>query len=79
MDNGDIAIDTDTPAGSFYRNGIRQSEVGAFYGTTSANSSDVWIEGIRVSAEGAIVYEVADPTFWENGNPFTSNGRLALN
>ncbi len=79
MANGDIAIDTDAPSGSIYRNGIRQSALGAFYGTTSTAGSDVWIGGLRVSAAGQLVYEVADGTQTVNGNPLTANGVFAVN
>lgn len=79
MTNGDLAIDTAAPAGSNYREGIRQSALGAFYGTTSTAATDVWIGGIRVSAAGQIVYEVANGTQYVNGNPLTSNGRFAVN
>jgi len=78
MSNGELAIDTDAPAGSNYTSGIRQSALGAFYGTTSTAATDVWIGGIRVSAAGQLVYELANGTQYVNGNPLTANGRLAL-
>lgn len=78
MDDGSLAIDTNAPAGSIFRAGIRQSAAGAFYGTTSVNGTDVWVGGIRVSASGQIVYESAAPTSFQNGNPVTSNGRFAI-
>lgn len=80
MNNGDVAIDTDAPAArTGYRAGIRQSVAGAFYGTTTLAATDIYIDGIRVSNLGQLVYEVADPTFYNNGNPFTANGVLSLN
>lgn len=79
MSNGDIAVDTDAPAGNVYRAGVRQSSAGAFYGTTSTAATDVYVGGMRISNLGQIVYEVADPTFFCNGNPFTAAGVLSLN
>lgn len=79
MTNGELAIDTNAPSGSNYRNGIRQSSAGAFYGTTSTAGTDIWIGGLRVSASGQLVYEVANGTQYVNGNPLTANGRLAVN
>lgn len=79
MTNGDLAIDTDSPTGSIYRAGIRQSALGAFYGTTSTAGTDVYIGGLRVSAAGQLVYEVANGTQYVNGNPLTANARFAVN
>lgn len=78
MSNGDLAIDTDAPAGTNFKGGIRLNSTGAIYGTTTAAAGDVWVEGIRVSSLGQVVYEAAAATFFNNGNPFTSNGRLAV-
>lgn len=75
--NDVLLVDTDTPAGSLWIEGYRVNTTGCIYGTTSANSTDLWVHGLRVSAAGAIVYEAAAPTHWVNGNPITSNGRLA--
>lgn len=77
MNDGSVAVDTAAPAGSIYRAGIRQSAAGAFYGTTSAGSSDIWVGGVRVSPTGQIVYEAAAAVAFQNGNPQTSNGRFA--
>jgi len=79
MSNGDLAIDTDAPAGSNYRAGIRQNAAGAFYGTTSTAGTDLWIGGLRVSVDGQLVYEAANGTQYVNGNPLTANGRFAVN
>lgn len=79
MTNGELAIDTNAPAGSVYRNGIRQSAAGALYGTTSTAGSDVWIGGLRVSVDGQLVYEAANAASYVNGNPLTSNGVFAVN
>lgn len=77
MSNGELAIDTDAPSGSIYREGIRQSALGAFYGTTSTAGTDVWIGGLRVSVDGVLVYELANGTQYVNGNPLTANGVFA--
>lgn len=78
MNNGDLAIDTDTPTGTNWKAGIRLNSTGAIYGTTSTAGTDVFVEGLRVSEDGAVVYESAATSFFNNGNPYTSNGRLAV-
>lgn len=77
MDDGSLAVDTDTPDGSHWCGGFRMSAAGAVYGTTSATGSDVWVSGVRVSALGQLVYEAAAATAYQNGNPQTANGRFA--
>lgn len=77
MNDGSIAVDTDAPTGSYYCGGFRVSAAGALYGTTSTNAADVWNQGVRVSSAGQVVYEAAAATAYQNGNPQTSNGRLA--
>lgn len=75
--DGSLCVDTDAPSGDNYKAGIRLSSAGAVYGTTSTAGSDVWVEGIRVSALGQLIYEAAAATAFQNGNPQTSNGRFA--
>ncbi len=77
MNDNSLAVDTNAPAGSLYRAGIRQSAAGAFYCTTSAAGTDNWVGGIRVSNVGQIVYEAAAAVSFQNGDPATSNGRFA--
>jgi hypothetical protein len=73
MNDGSLAVDTDAPTGSNYTKGFRQSAVGALYGTTSRNATDVYDEGIRRSTSGQIVYELAAATAYSSRNPVTSN------
>jgi hypothetical protein len=79
MDDGSLAVDTDTPAGSIWNKGFRLNATGAVYGTTSTAGSDVWIGGLRVSTAGAVVYEDAAAVGAVNGDPYTSNARLSVN
>lgn len=79
MNNGDLAIDTDAPTGNNWKGGVRINSSGAIYGTTATAGSDVWVEGIRVSADGQLIYEAANPTSFNNGNPVTANGLFAVN
>lgn len=78
MNNGSLAIDTNAPAGTSFIKGFRISAAGALYGTTTPSGTDVWIEGIRVSSLGQIVYESAAAAGYASGNPVTSNGRFAV-
>jgi len=79
MANGNLAIDTNAPAGTTWEKGFRISANGALYGTTVQSGSDSWVEGIRVSAAGQIVYESADPVSFANGNPITAAGNFSVN
>jgi hypothetical protein len=78
MTNGDLAIDTDAPAGDTYVKGLRLNSSGAVYGTTSTNASDAWLEGIRISASGQLVYEVAAAVGYTSGNPYTATGVFSV-
>lgn len=78
MNDGSLALDTDTPDGSTYRAGIRQNADGAFYVTTDTDGSDVWIGGLRVSALGQLVAAEDTATIYVNGNPLASTGALAV-
>jgi len=73
-----LCVDTAVPAGDIFVKGFRISANGALYGTTSANASDVWLGGLRCSALGQVVYESAAAVDAANGDPITSNGRLAI-
>jgi len=78
MNDGSLAVDTDAAAGSNYTKGIRQSAAGAIYGTTSTNATDVWLEGIRISSTGVLVYESAAATSYSSRNPITAAGNFAV-
>lgn len=79
MTGGNLAIDTDAPAGQNFRNGIRLNSSGAIYGTTATAGTDVWVQGVRVSAQGQLVYEAANAASFQNGNPQSAAGLFAVN
>lgn len=80
MNSGNLAVDTDAvpapPAG--YTGGFAVNASGAVYGTTTTAGTDVWEGGVRRSLAGALVYELAATTQYDNGNPLTANGVLAV-
>jgi hypothetical protein len=76
---GNLAIDTNAPAGNIFEKGLRLSAAGALYGTTVQAGTDAWIEGIRVSSLGQIVYESANAANFASGNPVTAAGNFAVN
>lgn len=78
MNDGSLAIDSDAPAGEFYKAGLRLNAAGAIYGTTVAAAGDVWNEGVRMSSLGQLVYEVAAAVAFNNGNPLTAAGLFAV-
>ena len=79
MANGNLAIDTNAPSGSNFTKGFAQNASGAVFGTTVQSATDSWVEGIRVTALGQIVYESADPVSFANGNPITAAGNFSVN
>ena len=74
-----LAIDTDAPAGTIFVKGFRLNASGALYGTTVQAAGDSWVEGIRISALGQIVYESADAVTFTSGNPVTAAGNFSVN
>jgi hypothetical protein len=76
MNNGSLAVDTNAAAGSTYYNGFRMSANGAVYGVASGTIAN-WIEGVPVTADGAICYEGVASVRFTSGNPITANGFLA--
>ena len=80
MNNDNLAIDTNavpaTPAG--YSNGFAVNASGAVYVTTALTGTDVWEAGLRRAIDGALVVEEAATTQYDNGNPLTANGVLAV-
>lgn len=79
MTGGNLAIDTNAPAGGIFYKGFALSVAGALYGTTVQAGTDAWIEGIRVSSIGQIVYQSADAVNFASGNPVTATGSFAVN
>jgi len=78
MNNGSLAIDTAAPSGSLYDRGMRQNSSGALFGTTTVSGSDIFIEGVRFTSGGVLVYQLATPDTFVNGNPIKTNGALAV-
>lgn len=78
MNDRSLAVDTDAPAGSLFDGGIRLNAAGAMYGTTVVAATDVFNRSVRISALGQLVYEVAAPAGFNNGNPITATGALAV-
>ncbi len=77
---GALAIDTDVPTGGIYNKGFRMNPIsGALYGTTTQAGDDVYQEGVRRSALGQLVYEVAAPVAFSSGNPVSSNSAFCIN
>lgn len=74
-----LAIDTDTPAGSVWYKGFRMNPTtGAVYGTTTTADSDIYIEGIRATVDGQLVYADDIAASFNSGNPLATGGALAV-
>jgi hypothetical protein len=78
MSDGSLAVDTGAVSGTRATKGIAQSAAGAIYGTTSRNASDVYLEGVRISISGQLVYESAAATGYSSRNPVTSNNAFGV-
>lgn len=78
MDDGSLAIDTATPAGSIYVKGFRMSPLGAVYGEEGGTVAS-FLQGVGVTAAGAIAYVLDDsPDVFVNGNPVLHTGELTV-
>lgn len=78
MNDGTLAVDTDAPVGNNYTKGIRQSTVGAIYGTVVTDPSDVYLEGVRLTVTGQLVYEAGATVNFSSRNPTTAANALAV-
>lgn len=78
MNDGSLAVDSNAPTGSNYCGGFRMSAAGAIYGTTSTAGSDVWVQGVRTSSAGQLIYQNAAAVTFQNGNPQTASGLFAV-
>ena len=76
--SANLLIDTNAVAGVIGDAGVRLSASGAIYGTTTTAATDVFVNGLRFSNSGQLVYVQANPTVVQNGNPFDNNGALCI-
>lgn len=75
--NSEIVLDT-VNAPQVFIKGIGCRNTGAVCATTTTAGTDVFIEGVRVSAAGKLVIEDAASTHTTSGNPCTATGALAV-
>lgn len=80
MNDGSVAIDTNAPgANPTFINGIAVNASGAMFGKTGALATDVFMEGIRVSILGQIVYGTTAAVAFSNGNGYVAtNDKIAF-
>jgi hypothetical protein len=78
---GNLSLDTNAPGTPVsFTKGIAQNASGAFFAIVSTQlATDVFVEGIRVSALGQIVIESADAAGFTSGNPITAAGNFSVN
>lgn len=78
---GNLALDTNAPGTpASFTKGIAQNASGAFFAIVATQlATDVFVEGIRVSALGQIVVESANAAGFASGNPVTAAGNFAVN
>lgn len=76
--DGSLCGDTGAPAGSFYCGGFRMSAAGALYVKDATDSSDIFIQGVRCSTLGQVIYEASAPNNYQNGNPQETDGSLSV-
>ena len=58
--------------------GVGCRNTGAVCATTTTDVSDIYIEGVRVTTAGKLVYADAAPANTTSGNPVTATGALAV-
>ncbi len=71
-----LVTDSSNDPQSFIK-GIGIRDTGAVCTTTSTAGTDVWIEGVRVTAAGKLVIADAAPQTYTSGNPIRTTGALA--
>lgn len=76
--NGDLCLDENAPSGDFFNGGIRVNSTGCIFIVVGTDPSDVWISGLRCTAQGQLVVENAAGTQFVNGNPLTANAIFAV-
>ena len=80
MNDGSLAIDTNAPAASpTFINGVAVNASGAIHGKTATLVSDVYMEGVRISALGQVCYGTTVAVTFCNGNGYVAtNDKLAF-
>jgi hypothetical protein len=73
---GNLVLDTASAPAAFVK-GIGVTTAGAVTATTSTAATDTFSEGVRIAANGQLVYALASPTNFASGNPVTATGALA--
>lgn len=69
MNDGSVAVDTNAPAATpTFINGIAVNGSGALHGKTGSLGTDVFLEGVRVSILGQVVYGTTVAVAFNNGN-----------
>ena len=74
---GQLVLNTADAPQAFVK-GIGVRTDGAVCATTSTDNSDTYIEGVRVTAAGKLVYEDAAVQHFTSGNGCRSTGALAV-
>jgi|SRR5882724_5957987 len=81
MNNGSVAMDTNTNNTFRYSGGFAINLAGALFVTITSDPSDIYINGLRISIidNGALVVESANAASFSNGNGITAAGNLSVN
>lgn len=74
---GDLVLNTADAPQSFVK-GIGVRSDGSVCATTTTGGTDTYIEGVRVTAAGKLVYENAASQHFTSGNPCRTTGALAV-
>lgn len=76
--DGSLCFDTaGSPVGNFWNGGIRVNSTGCIYRKT-LGAGDVWHGGLRMSTSGRLCVEASNGASFNNGNPLTATGVLAI-
>lgn len=75
---GNVLIDTNAVAGTKVDQGIAVNATNCLYGTTTAAGTDFFVNGLRLSATGQLVYAQANPALVSNGNPLSATGAMCV-
>lgn len=80
MNDGSLAIDTNAPAATpTFINGFAVNASGAMHGKTGTLGTDIFMEGVRISVLGQVVYGTTVAVAFNNGNGYVNtNDKIAF-
>jgi hypothetical protein len=77
MNSGALAVDVSAPSGNFFVKGFRMNASGAVFGVLAPATVAAYIEGIPITSEGQLIFDVAATVTFSSRNPITAAGNFS--